>query len=117
LLDDMLETVRAAPGVGLAAPQVGIPQRIAVIEYPADDEDPESPMQLFEIINPEIIKMKGGEEGQEGCLSMPGLSADVTPVALPTLRHRLILRPEAEIEGLDADAVIKRILAGVEVPR
>ncbi|MGL4647804.1 MAG: peptide deformylase, partial [Caldilineaceae bacterium] len=78
LLDDMLETVRAAPGVGLAAPQVGIPQRIAVIEYPADDEDPESPMQLFEIINPEIIKMKGGEEGQEGCLSMPGLSADVT---------------------------------------
>jgi peptide deformylase len=77
LLDDMVATLRDAPGVGLAAPQVGIAQRIAVIEYPADDEDPESPLQLFEIINPEIIKIKGAEEGQEGCLSMPGLAADV----------------------------------------
>ena len=42
---------------------------------------------------------------------------DIKQVALPALRHRLILRPEAEIEGLDADAVIKRILAGIEVPR
>jgi peptide deformylase len=77
LLDDMVETLREAPGVGLAAPQVGVGQRIAVIEYPADDEDPESPLLLFEIINPEIIKFKGAEEAQEGCLSMPGLAADV----------------------------------------
>ena len=77
LLDDMTETMRVAPGVGLAAPQVGVPLRVAVVEYPEDEEDPESPLVLFEIVNPEIIKSKGAEEGQEGCLSLPGLAADV----------------------------------------
>lgn len=77
LLDDMVETMRAAPGVGLAAPQVGIAHRIAVIEYPEDEEDPENTMQLYEMINPEVIKSKGKGEGQEGCLSLPGLAADV----------------------------------------
>ncbi len=77
LLDDMAETMRAAPGVGLAAPQVGVPLRVAVVEYPEDDEDADSPLRLYEIINPEIIKSKGSEEGQEGCLSLPGLAADV----------------------------------------
>lgn len=77
LLDDMAETLREAPGVGLAAPQIGINQRIAVIEYPEDDEEEESPLVLYEIINPEIIKSKGSEVAQEGCLSMPGLAADV----------------------------------------
>lgn len=77
LLDDMVETMRTAPGVGLAAPQVGVPLRAAVIEYPEDDEAEDSPLRLYEIINPEIIKAKGREEGQEGCLSLPGLAADV----------------------------------------
>ena len=77
LLDEMVETMRAAPGVGLAAPQVGVAQRIAVIEYPEDEEDPENTMQLYELINPEVIKSKGKENGQEGCLSLPGLAADV----------------------------------------
>ncbi len=78
LLDDMVETLREAPGVGLAAPQVGVSLRVAVIEYPEDDEVEGSPMRLYEIINPEIIKLRGSEEAQEGCLSMPGLAADVT---------------------------------------
>ena len=77
LLDDMLETMREAPGVGLAAPQIGIGQRIAVIEYPEDEEDPENTRRVYEIINPEIIKKKGSDIGQEGCLSIPGLAADV----------------------------------------
>ena len=77
LLDDMVETMREAPGVGLAAPQVGIGQRIAVVEYFEDDDEEESAKALFEIINPEIIKMKGEDEGQEGCLSIPGYAADV----------------------------------------
>ena len=77
LLDNMVETMRAAPGVGLAAPQVGIGQRIVVVEYPMDEEDPESTLQVFELINPEIIKTKGAEVAQEGCLSLPGLAADV----------------------------------------
>ena len=77
LLDDMLETMRQAPGVGLAAPQVGVGQRITVVEYPDDEDDPENTMRVYELINPEIIKMKGSEVGQEGCLSIPGIAADV----------------------------------------
>lgn len=78
LLDDMLETLREAPGVGLAAPQIGIGQRIAVIEYPDDEEDPENTLRVFELINPEILRQKGEETAQEGCLSLPNLAADVT---------------------------------------
>lgn len=77
MLDNMLETMRKAPGVGLAAPQVGIGLRVAVIEYPEDEEDPENTRRVYEIINPEIIKKRGAEVGQEGCLSIPGLAADV----------------------------------------
>ena len=64
LLDDMAETMRAADGVGLAAPQVGILRRIAIIET--------EPGQLIELINPKIIAMAGEQEGSEGCLSLPG---------------------------------------------
>ena len=63
LLDDMVETMRAANGVGLAAPQVGILRRIVVIET---DEG------LFELINPKIIAYSGEQESEEGCLSIPG---------------------------------------------
>ena len=63
LLDDMAETMRAADGVGLAAPQVGILRRIAVIET--------EPGQLIELINPKIIAYSGEQEGSEGCLSLP----------------------------------------------
>ena len=77
LLDRMLETMREAPGVGLAAPQVGVDLRAAVIEYPEDEEDPENTMRVYELINPEIIRSKGSEVGQEGCLSIPGVVADV----------------------------------------
>jgi peptide deformylase len=77
LLDDMVETMRAANGAGLAAPQIGLNQRIVVIEYPEDEERPEETRRIFELINPELIRAKGTEPGQEGCLSMPGLAADV----------------------------------------
>ncbi|RME61830.1 MAG: peptide deformylase [Caldilineae bacterium] len=77
LLDDMVETMRDAHGVGLAAPQIGLGLRLTVIEYPEDEEDPENTMRRYELINPEIIKARGEEIGQEGCLSLPGLAADV----------------------------------------
>lgn len=64
LLDDMIETMRAADGVGLAAPQVGVLRRIVVIETP--DEG------LFELINPKIIAFAGEQRSEEGCLSIPG---------------------------------------------
>jgi peptide deformylase len=63
LIDDMIETMRAAPGVGLAAPQIGVPLRLAVIEI----ED-----KVTVIINPEIVKTSGEQELDEGCLSVPG---------------------------------------------
>ncbi len=77
LLDNMVETMREGQGVGLAAPQIGLNQRIFVIEYPEDPELPEETMQRYELINAEIVKAKGAEIGQEGCLSLPGLAADV----------------------------------------
>ena len=64
LIDDMIETMRAADGVGLAAPQVGVLRRVVVIETP--DEG------LFELINPKIIAFSGEQETEEGCLSVPG---------------------------------------------
>ena len=77
LLENMVETMREGQGVGLAAPQVGLDQRIFVIEYPEDTERPEETMQRYEMINPEIVKAKGSEIAQEGCLSLPGMAADV----------------------------------------
>jgi peptide deformylase len=77
LLDQMVETLRTASGVGLAAPQIGLGQRIAVIEYPDDEDRPEETKRVYELINPEIIKAKGSEVAQEGCLSIPGMAADV----------------------------------------
>lgn len=77
LLENMVETMREGKGVGLAAPQVGLDQRIFVIEYPEDEERPEETMQRYEMINPEIVKAKGSEIGQEACLSLPGLAAEV----------------------------------------
>ena len=77
LLEDLVETMRDGQGVGLAAPQVGLDHRVTVIEYPEDTERPEETMQRYELINPEIVKAKGMEVAQEGCLSLPGLAADV----------------------------------------
>ncbi|MEW6400481.1 MAG: peptide deformylase [Chloroflexota bacterium] len=88
LIDDMIETMRQAPGVGLAAPQIGIPERLAVIEYAEEDDEeegeaekpgkPPKPKQLFVIINPEIVKSSEEKvKGVEGCLSIPGLVGEV----------------------------------------
>ena len=68
LLDDMLETMRAADGVGLAAPQVGILRRYCIVDV-GDG--------IIELINPVIDKESGSQEGQEGCLSIPGRYEDV----------------------------------------
>jgi len=71
LLDDMAETMYAAPGVGLAAPQVGVSKRVVVID-PQDGET-----GLIELINPEITYREGWVLGTEGCLSVPGYVGDV----------------------------------------
>jgi len=81
LLDDMVETMRDAPGVGLAAPQIGLSERIIVIEYyekEEDEENEDAPKKVWAMVNPEIVK--SSEEtlpGVEGCLSIPGLVGEV----------------------------------------
>ena len=62
LIDDMVDTMRAAPGVGLAAPQVGVPLRVIVVEYEN---------QLYTVVTPEIVKRSGEVTDEEGCLSAP----------------------------------------------
>jgi peptide deformylase len=81
LVDDMVETMREAPGVGLAAPQIGLLERLIVVEYyerEEDEQDEEAPKKVWAVINPEIVK--ASEEtlmGVEGCLSIPGLLGEV----------------------------------------
>jgi peptide deformylase len=70
LIDDMIDTMHAAPGVGLAAPQVGVSLRVVVIETPDDG--------LMALINPEVVKTSGKRQVMEGCLSVPGYQAEIT---------------------------------------
>jgi peptide deformylase len=79
LLDDLLETMRDAPGVGLAANQVGVPLQVAVIEI---DE------RITELINPQIVRSSGEQLDWEGCLSIPGFVAEVKRAAKVTVKAR-----------------------------
>ncbi len=95
LIDDMVDTMRDAPGVGLAAPQVGISQRLIVVEYaepPEDDEEKEVKPKLYVMVNPEIVKTSEQKVlGVEGCLSIPGLVGEVdryTMVQIKGLNRR-----------------------------
>jgi peptide deformylase len=77
LVDDMIDTMRQAPGVGLAAPQVGESSRLMVVEY-GDEENDEIPPKLYVIANPEITRSSPETVlGTEGCLSVPGIQGDV----------------------------------------
>ena len=84
LIEDMVETMREAPGVGLAAPQIGLSERLIVVEYYEHEEDEdteneeEAPKKVWAVLNPEIVK--ASEEkvmGIEGCLSIPNLVGEV----------------------------------------
>ena len=84
LIDDMVETMRDAPGVGLAAPQVGVSERVIVVEYaePEEVEEGEEPIEvepkLYVMVNPEIVKSSPDTVmGVEGCLSIPTLVGEV----------------------------------------
>jgi peptide deformylase len=73
LVDDMAETMYAAPGVGLAATQIGVMQRIFVIDIAGEDE----PSDLKVFVNPEITEMTGTQNWEEGCLSFPGVTEEI----------------------------------------
>jgi len=82
LIDDMFESMYAAHGVGLAAPQIGIAKRVAVIDC-SFKEDPSAKMV---IINPEIVKKEGRQTHSEGCLSLPDFRENVTRAMKCTVR-------------------------------
>jgi peptide deformylase len=94
LINDMIETMREAPGVGLAAPQINVSLRLIVVEYAeSDDEQEEDPKpRLYIVVNPEIIKASPETElGTEACLSIPGFSGDVnraTTIVVKGLNRR-----------------------------
>lgn len=86
LVDDMIETMRNAPGVGLAAPQIGVSKQVIVIEF-GDEEDETIPKQLYVMINPEIISESDEKvAGIEGCLSVPGLIGEVIRPQVVTVK-------------------------------
>ena len=70
LVEDLFETMYDAPGVGLAAPQIGIPLRVIVLDTP--------PAEPFALLNPQIVKRSGERRLQEGCLSVPGFRGEIT---------------------------------------
>jgi len=77
LVDDMIETMREAPGVGLASPQVNVPLRLITVEF-GEEEDEEIPQKLYVVVNPEITrKSREMVTGIEACLSIPGIAGDV----------------------------------------
>jgi peptide deformylase len=84
LIDDMLETMYAAPGIGLAAPQIGVSRRLLVMDPSAKGEESE-PLAM---INPEILDLGGERQiGEEGCLSIPDIFADVERPSLVRVRY------------------------------
>jgi peptide deformylase len=103
LVDDMAETMYAAPGVGLAATQIGEPHRIFIVDIAGEDE----PSELRVFVNPEITKRDGECVGPEGCLSFPGITEDIKRAA--RIQVRALDREgtpfELEAEGLLSVAI------------
>jgi peptide deformylase len=82
LVEDMIETMYAAPGIGLAAPQVGVPLRMFVIDLSAGRD----PGGLIVMVNPEVVEIDGVQLEEEGCLSLPGFNATVVRPARIVMR-------------------------------
>jgi peptide deformylase len=96
-LDDMFESMYAAKGVGLAAPQIGVSKKIAVI----DCSNGENPAEKIVIINPQIVHIEGRQTGEEGCLSIPGFREQVRRGKRVTVRAQNAKGDEFEMTGED----------------
>jgi peptide deformylase len=95
LIDDMIETMYAAPGVGLAAPQVGVSKRLAVIDISTKEQT----VPLIVLINPIVLHMEGSVDFEEGCLSLPEYTAKVTRAERILVRTQDREGKQMEIEG------------------
>ena len=106
LIDDMVETMRAAPGVGLAANQVGVPLQVAVIDIGSHEEEGKK-HPLVVLINPEIISHEGAIVAEEGCLSVPDFTEKVKRAVKVKVRAKD--RSGRDFE-LDADGLMAKAL-------
>lgn len=97
LLDDMFESMYAARGVGLAAPQIGIGRRIAVIDVSSGEDE----SQKLVLINPEIVATEGTQSGEEGCLSIPTFRETVSRPKRVTVRAQNAKGETLEMTGED----------------
>ena len=104
LMDDMLETMYAAPGIGLAAPQVGVPRRVLVVDIAKEGEA----RQPLRVANPEIVWVSDDDNvHEEGCLSVPEHYADVTRPARVRVRY---IDHENEIREIEAEGLLATVL-------
>ncbi|MBI3128376.1 MAG: peptide deformylase [Candidatus Tectomicrobia bacterium] len=103
LAADMAETLRAAPGVGLAAPQVGEDIRLIVVDLSVGTD----PAQLHVLMNPEVVSAEGEQMEEEGCLSLPGVHERVRRALRVRVRA---LNPRGEEILLDGQGVLARVL-------
>jgi peptide deformylase len=103
LIEDMAETMYAAPGVGLAAPQVGVGRRVIVLDVRAEDEEPGK--RLLKLINPQIAEREGEIVWEEGCLSVPELTAPVKRARRVLVRAWTPDEREIQVEAEDLLAV------------
>ena len=97
LIDDMFESMYAAKGVGIAAPQIGIARKIAVIDLSVG----EKPEEKIVLINPKILRTEGKQTGEEGCLSIPGFREQVTRAKRATVRAQDVKGEWFEMTGED----------------
>jgi peptide deformylase len=98
LLDDMVATMYAAPGIGLAAPQVGVPLRLIVIDLSVGED----PAQVIKLANPELLEREGEQKHEEGCLSVPGFAGSPARPA------------RVRVRGLDPDGR-ERVYEGTDL--
>jgi peptide deformylase len=99
LVDDMFETMYESHGVGLAAPQVAISKRVAVIDVAGAEEDAKP--EKIVLINPQVIAKAGKQTGEEGCLSIPGFREPVTRAKVATVRAQDVEGQWFEVTGED----------------
>jgi peptide deformylase len=98
LLADMVQTMYAAPGIGLAAPQIGVPLRVIVIDLSVGKD----PSQLIQLVNPELLESEGQRKEEEGCLSVPGYGGTPSRPA------------RVKVKGLDPEGQ-ERVYEGTEL--
>jgi peptide deformylase len=98
LLDDMVATMWAAPGIGLAAPQIGVPLRVIVVDLSVGEDA----KQMIKLVNPEFVEKDGEQHEEEGCLSIPGFGGSPVRPARVT------------VKGLDPDGK-ERTYTGTEL--